>query len=230
MPHARRTHRTVAGRSVASPVATTPSFSAARAGRARRRAELRKRARPHLRPAGSAPADLDRMVLGGLNEGIWPPTRAAIPGSAARCGLTSVSICRSGASALPRTTSRRRSAPRRSSSRAPPSRAARPPSPPASCNGSAAVSVPNDGKRRAARGDYISRSAECARRARGKLRRSNGPSRGRRPRLARRILGHRYRELAARSLYDLRQARARAASARSDRHAARRRRPRQRDP
>ena len=59
---------------------------------------------------------VDRIVLGGLVEGTWPPeTRGdpvAQPADAAR---RSASTCRSGASASRRTTSRRRSARAKSS-------------------------------------------------------------------------------------------------------------------
>ena len=53
---------------------------------------------------------VDRVVLGGLIEGVWPPETAPTPGSAVPCGMRWASTCRSGASRSPRTTSRRRSA------------------------------------------------------------------------------------------------------------------------
>ena len=64
------------------------------------------------------------------------------------------------------------------------------------------------------------RASASSARAETAARRAAGPA----------SLGHRYRELAARSLYDLRQACAAPAAARSGRHAARRARPRHRHP
>ena len=59
------------------------------------------RARPHLRPAGSAPADASTAWCWAvLMKAAGRRRHATIPGSRARCAPISVSIRRSGASAL----------------------------------------------------------------------------------------------------------------------------------
>ena len=72
------------------------------------------RARAYLRPAGSAAAERrPRWCSAAWSKAPGRRRRAAIPGSTARCATSSASICRSGASAFPRMTSRRRSARRK---------------------------------------------------------------------------------------------------------------------
>ena len=61
-----------------------------------------------LGPLEARLVSVDRVVLGGLVEGVWPPETRSDPWlSRARCGSSSGSICPSGASACRRTTSRR---------------------------------------------------------------------------------------------------------------------------
>jgi len=81
-------------------------FSAALAGRViRRPAETGLR----VRILGLLEARLtesDRVVLGGLVEGTWPPESNNDAWLSRRCGSTSGSICRNAASVLPPMTSR----------------------------------------------------------------------------------------------------------------------------
>ena len=53
---------------------------------------------------------VDRLVLGGLVEGVWPPQTRGDPWLSRPMRHSSASTCRSGASGCRRTTSRRRSA------------------------------------------------------------------------------------------------------------------------
>ena len=191
-----------------------------------------RRARAHFRSAGSAPAD-DRP------RGARRPQRghlaaakcAAIRGCLARCAAISVSICRSGASVLSahdfaqalgapevmltRAAKQRRRADSRLAFRAAPGGGCRRPR----WMGSV---------RSAAKNIWRSRGAlDAPAQVKPQPRPEPTPPLEARPRA---VVGHRHRELAARSLHDLRQTHAAAASARSGGHTAGRRRPRHRHP
>ena len=221
-------------RARASAPATMPSCSTPRiADRKVRRAE-RKGVRVRIfGPLEARLQTVDRMVLGGLDEGVLAAGHAQRSlAQSARCGTSSASICRSGASAssahdfaqalgAPEVDPHPRGQARRRADGGLALRAA----------ARGAVAGEERWAQALQRGDAISRWRARSTRRPASRNRSTRPEPS--PPLAARpdkLVGHRDRELAARSLHDLRQARARSASARSGRHAARRRRPRQRDP
>ena len=103
-----------------SPVGITPSFSEAAW---RPRATPRRKRSERVRIYGPLEARLqtvDRIVLGGLNEGSWPPDTRSDPWLSRPMRRDLGLDPPSAASASPRTTSRRRSARQKSSSRARP--------------------------------------------------------------------------------------------------------------
>ena len=141
--------------------------------------------------------------------------RAAIPGSAARCAAASGSTCRSGAFRSLRTTSRRCSAPARSCWPIPPSSPARRRCRRASSSGWRRSPASSDGTQRCERGEqYLAWARELdrpeARPAAGAAARAEARAR----RTADLAVGHRDRDLAARSLLDLCAAHSAAAAAR----------------
>ena len=92
-----------------SPSAKAPTelFHAIVADRVVRRPEIRDARVSIFGRLEARLVAFDRVVLGGLNEGTWPASRATIPGSRARCGARSASTRPNVMSASPRTTSRR---------------------------------------------------------------------------------------------------------------------------
>ena len=188
-----------------------------------------RRARAHPRSARSAPCSVDRVVLGGWSRAPGRRRRAATPGLAGRCGSSSASTCRSGASAFPRTTSRNCSGRREVDPDA--RRQAR-----RRADGGVALPAAARGGRRREHGRPRSRAANNispgarARPRRNDRRRSRGRAEAAARARGRRASASPRSRLAARSLHDLCQAHPAAAAARCGRHAARRARPRHRDP
>ncbi len=132
--------------------------------------------------------------------------RAPIPGSAGRCATRSASICRSGASAL---RARLRAGARRARGRSspiPPSSPARRPWPRASSSGSPRSPAKSAGTRRSRARRELSRLGARARPSRRGQAHRTARAEAAARRAADRALGHRDRALAARPLYDLRQA------------------------
>ena len=82
-------------------------FDAAMADRVVRRPESRDVRVRIFGPLEARLHQVDRVVLGGLNEGTWPPETRNDPWLSRPMRRDSASICRSGASAFPRTTSRK---------------------------------------------------------------------------------------------------------------------------
>ena len=156
--------------------------------------------------------------------------RRAIPGSAARCGASSGSICPNDGSACPRTTSRRRSARPMSFSPARPKSPARRPSHRVFCSALPRSPAKSPWEETLQARRKISRLGAYARPA-GAREPCDAPGSDAAGRGAAEAADRdRDRALAARSVHDLRQAHSQTGRARSGRYAARRARSRHRHP
>ena len=226
----RGDRRAAATTSAVAPGDYADLFETAIADRACRRAETPG---ARVRILGPLEARLSASIAwcsAGWSKASGRRRRAPIRGCRGRCGSSSGSTCRSGASGCRRTTSRSCSAlpevilTRAAKLGGAPTVASR------FVQRLAAVAGETRWKARARARREISRLGARSRSRREASRRRRGRARAAARRAAERPERHRDRGLAARSLHDLRQAHSGAPPARCGRHAARRARPRHRDP